>query len=152
MLDGVTQATYGDTSIYNWTGAAQFSVAENSTMAFASGGTEARRVLSLVWVDRHGQITPLGHKPVGFSPARVSSDGKRIVFTECCRAKEDLWIFDNVRHVLEKQSSEGQSFRPIWSPDESRIAFRSNRDGPSRVYVKELNSPHSDADHTGSAR
>jgi Tol biopolymer transport system component len=30
---------------------------------------------------------------------------------------------------------------PIWSPDGSRLAFRSDRSGPARIYVKALNSP-----------
>jgi Tol biopolymer transport system component len=75
-----------------------------------------------------------------FSPARISPDGKRVAFTQCCRAKEDIWVFDTTRQLLERQSSEGQSFRPIWSPDGSRLAFRSNRDGPNRIYVKNVDA------------
>jgi len=141
VLDGVTQAIYIASSVDDWTGAAQFSTARNGSMAFAPGEIEPQRPFSLVWVDRHGKVTPLGYKPVAFSPSRVSSDGRRVAFTECCQGTEDIWVFDTVRQLLERQISEGQSFRPIWSPDGSRIAFRSNRDGPTRIYVKDVDSP-----------
>ena len=141
VLDGVTHSTYAAESIFDWTGAAQFSVAENGSLAFAPGSTEPPRLLSMVWVDRHGKVSPLGTKPVALAPVRVSPDGRRVAFTECCREKGDISVFDTQRQVLEQQKSEGHSFRPIWSPDGSRIAFRSNRDGPSQVYVKDVDAP-----------
>jgi serine/threonine-protein kinase len=141
VLEGVSQAMYSTSSVEDFTGAAQFSIAQNGSVAFAPGGIEPPRMHSLVWVDRHGRVTPLGNKPVAFSPVRVSSNGKMVAFAECCRGKEDIWIFDTERQLLERQISEGQTFRPIWSPDGSRFAFRSNRDGPSQIYVKQMDSP-----------
>ena len=53
VLDGVTQSLYGIAGV-TWTGAAQFSVAENGTLLYAPGSIEPPLFSALVWYDRNG--------------------------------------------------------------------------------------------------
>ena len=134
VLDGVTHALYGSVGV-NWTGAAQFSVARNGTMLYAPGSVEPPLPSSLAWVDRTGKVTPItGMRPMSRLAPRVSPDGKQIAFNEN-HMNKDIWVFDPARGTEDRATYEGQNTFPIWSPDGSRLAFRSDRSGPLRIYV-----------------
>ena len=139
VLDGITQAEHGGSNAAV-TGAAQFSVSDDGTLLYAPGSIEPPDVRSLVWVDRSGKVSPAATRPLPvFNFARLSPDGRRIIFSEY-HVQKDVWVFDPTRETTDKILSEGQSFNPIWSPDGSRIAFRSDRSGPSGMYMRELKS------------
>jgi serine/threonine protein kinase len=53
----------------------------------------------------------------------------------------DIWIFDPARGTEDRVTYEGQNAFPIWSPDGSRMAFRSDRSGPLRIYVTQAANP-----------
>jgi serine/threonine-protein kinase len=138
-VDGVTHALYGQAGL-TWTGAAQYSVSENGRLVCAPGSIEPPFLASLSWVDRQGKVTPVGAKPTSLYGARVSADGTRIAYSEYHVAK-DIWVFDIVRGTTDRQTYEGQNMFPTWAPDDSRIAFRSDRSGPIGVFVTQgLNS------------
>jgi len=140
VLDGVMQSLYGSAGI-NWSGTAQFSIAGNGTLIFAPGSFEPPLVSSLAWVDRAGKVTPVaGMRPMSRFAPRLSPDGKQIAFSEN-HVNKDIWIFDTVRGTEDRSTYEGQNTFPIWTPDGTRIAFRSDRAGPLRIYLpKTLNS------------
>ena len=134
VVDGVLQALYGSAGI-QWTGAAQFSIAGNGTLLYAPGSFEPPQLSSLAWVDRKGNITPItGMRPMSRYVPRVSPDGKQIAFSEN-HVNKDIWIFDTVRGTEDRATYEGQNTFPIWSPDGSRMAFRSDRSGPLSIYM-----------------
>jgi hypothetical protein len=138
-VDGVTHALYGQAGL-TWTGAAQYSVSENGTLLYAPGSIEPPFLATMSWVDRQGNATPVGAKPTSLYGARVSADGTRIAYSEYHVAK-DIWVFDTVRGTIDRQTYEGQNMFPIWAPDDSRLAFRSDRSGPIGVFLTEgLNS------------
>lgn len=66
--------------------------------------------------------------------ARVSPDGRRIGSSELHMTK-DIWIFDTSRGIEERATDQGQNAFPLWSPDGARMAFRSDRAGPLRIYL-----------------
>jgi serine/threonine-protein kinase len=138
VLDGVTHAVNGIGPTVT-TGAAQFSVAENGSLLYAPGSIEPTLRNAAVWVDRTGKVTPLGTKPISYGSVRISPDGKSVIFTEY-DVEKAVWLFDIVRGTLARQTSDGQSLDGVWSPDGSRIAFRSNRSGPTRLYLQGLNT------------
>jgi serine/threonine-protein kinase len=141
VLDGVTHALYGE-ALITWTGAAQFSVATNGSLVYAPGSIEPPAPSQLVWVDRTGAVTPVaGMKPLPRFSFRVSPDGKRIASGELY-VNKDIWIFDPGRGTEDRVTYEGQNAYPIWSPDGSRMAFRSDRSSTGlRIYVSDALNP-----------
>jgi serine/threonine protein kinase/Tol biopolymer transport system component len=128
-------------------GGADFSVSENGTLVYASGGSQEAR---LVWVDRTGR--ELGTVETGnlgnlLSPA-ISPDGHRVAFRvqeEQSRTR-DVWLADLVRGVPSRFTFDpGNENHPLWSPDGQRIAYWSNAKGAEGVYLK-------DASGAGEAR
>src|SRR6185436_6290027 len=134
VLDGVTHALYGE-GLITWTGVAQFSVATNGSLVYAPGSIEPPALSQLVWVNRTGDVMPVaGMKPMSRFSFRLSADGKRIASSELY-VNKDIWIFDPVRGTEDRATNEGQNAYPIWSPDGSRMAFRSDRSSAGlRIY------------------
>ena len=139
VLDGVVHSLYEATSQLT-TGAAQFSLSDDGSLVYAPGAVEPRALGELVWVTPGGVATSVGMKPLGFLTTRLSPDGTRILFNEYS-INADLWTYDLARGGEIKHTTEGQNAFGVWSPDGSRIAFRSDRTGPAVIYVKSASSP-----------
>src|SRR5262249_11073408 len=45
------------------------------------------------------------------------------------------WIYKGLRDTPTNGSPEKQNYLPAWSPDGSKIAFTSNRDGNPEIYI-----------------
>jgi Tol biopolymer transport system component len=71
---------------------------------------------------------------------RISPDGKQLSVTEFYIDRV-LWVYNTARGTQERQTFDGLSSDGVWSPDGSRLVFRSNSSGPMRLYVKSLSSP-----------
>jgi eukaryotic-like serine/threonine-protein kinase len=71
--------------------------------------------------------------------ARVLPDGKRVAYSEL-HLNKDIWIFDPTRGTEDRATYEGQNAFPIWSPDGTRMAFRSDRAGPLGMYVAQASN------------
>jgi eukaryotic-like serine/threonine-protein kinase len=138
VLDGITHATY-EVGATSTTGAAQFSVSDDGTLVYVEGGIEPPVLSSLVWADRSGKTSLVGTPARAHLSARVSPDGKQIVFNEYYQ-NADLWVYDLTRGVLTRETFGGQNAFPIWTPDGNAITFRSDRTGPTAIYQKKLSS------------
>ena len=84
------------------------------------------------------------------SDPQISPDGKRIVYVRqsadigADRRVSNLWIinFDGTEHRPLTTGTAGDS-SPRWSPDGTRIAYISDRDGKSQLYVRWMDSGQS---------
>lgn len=69
----------------------------------------------------------------------LSPDGKKIVFTagdNSLGSVSPLWVVSSDGTGLAQLTADGANdMRPTWSPDGSRIAFVSDRDGNAEIYV-----------------
>src|SRR5262249_8779799 len=135
-IDGVTQSEYGG-NFNAQTGAAQFSISDAGTLLFAPGSIEPPIEYQLVWVERNGKVTPVGAKPRYTITARLSPDGEKVLFDEFY-VDADLWTYDLARGTEVRQTFEGQNALALWTPDGKQFAFRSSKDGPLGIYLKNL--------------
>jgi Tol biopolymer transport system component len=80
----------------------------------------------------------LGDAAQYFDP-RISPDGQRVavdLFDSASR-NLDIWMYEVARGLRTRFTFDAAFDRyPVWSPDGSRIAFQSNRQGQFALYVK----------------
>jgi eukaryotic-like serine/threonine-protein kinase len=113
----------------------EFAVSDEGTLAYLSGGGEG--LSTLVWTDREGHEDPLDAPPRQYIYPRLSPDGTRIALDISDPPDRDIWIWDIGRHALQRFTVDPAA-NPIgvWSPDGTRIAFGSDRFGPTQLYLQ----------------
>jgi Tol biopolymer transport system component len=98
-------------------GGAQFSVADNGTVIYLTGG--AMQSMNIVSIDRQGNTTVLVKDQPGAASPRISQDGKKLLFE-----KGGLFVHDMVRGSTTPFSVKSGTVNfPLWSPDGQRVAY-----------------------------
>jgi serine/threonine-protein kinase len=128
ILDGV---------LTKQSGASNFAVADDGTLAYVAGGISGGNN-SLVWVDRGGHQEPLiGLTRQDYQTVRVSPNGTHLV-TDFGQPR-DVWSYDITRGTAVRVTTDPSDDQfPIWSPDGERIVFTSNRSGRPQIYSQLL--------------
>ena len=122
-----------------------FAVSANGVLTYARP-TPARSV-TLEWFDRAGR--PLGTigAPAPYDQFRLSPDGTRVAaaIQEVEAGSRSVWILEEGRNTPIRFTFAGtHDWQPAWSPDGTRIAFGSYRDGPLNLYVKSASGSGND--------
>jgi serine/threonine protein kinase len=113
-----------------------FSVSASGVLAHRSGVAGRRQI---VWVDRTGkQVGTVGAPDDAvLQSVALSPNGRRVALSRIVRGNSDIWILDVDRGVPTRFTFDpALDNNPIWSPDSSRVAFRSNRSGPFDLFEK----------------
>jgi Tol biopolymer transport system component len=156
LLDGVAQAlTSGFTG--DISGAGQFSVAPNGSLAFLRGAAPAYSERKIVTIDREGRVRPLNAPALSYQThMAVSPDGHQLAVSTISVAERTLWVLDLRRGNLTRLTTGGEAMRPAWTPDGQRIAFwwlnegrwqlawvRADAVGPPEVLARGAGTPSS---------
>jgi serine/threonine protein kinase len=122
-------------------GRGYFSVSETGNLILDPSGTFD--VQQLTWVDRAGKaVATFGEKgalAVPFGSQRRSPDGKRVAVArgDPKKGSRDIYVMDITRGTSSRLTFDpGDDLYPVWSPDGSRIAWASNREGVFSIYQK----------------
>jgi Tol biopolymer transport system component len=116
---------------------AVFSASQNGVLAYQTGtGLAGARMMV---VDRTGkELGLVGDVIENFVP-RLSPDGKRLMVSifEPKSRTQNLWVYDLMRNArIRFTTGLGTDFSPVWSPNGSRIGFRSGRKETFGIYVR----------------
>jgi eukaryotic-like serine/threonine-protein kinase len=124
VIEGVLQSING---------AALYSFSASGSLVYVRGGVQASE-LRLVWVNRNGEERPLHAPARAFIYPRLSPDGRQIAVAIQEEAAQ-VWLFDLSRETLTRLTFEGNfSNYPAWTPDDKRIAFQLNKEGPGNIF------------------
>jgi Tol biopolymer transport system component len=121
---------------YAITGRADFDIASNGTVVYASDTRNSR----LLVVDRGGSERVLDDKGL-FLTLAISPDGHRAAVSVLARetGRSDLWIYDFDRGTRERFTSDpGTEVQPFWSPDGQRLVYTAGTGSLPRLVRREL--------------
>ena len=131
LLEGVGSATTGYMGV---------SASRTGTLAYAQPWPT---VGTVSWFSRDGRqigqpILPLAD----YVDIALSPDGSQVSFSQVDPqiGSADLWLFDLVRGSTTRLTSDRlNDAGAIWTPDGSRLLFRSNRAGYNQVFTRGVN-------------
>lgn len=76
-----------------------------------------------------------------FSNPQLAPDGRRVLVTRVLATNSDLWLIDITRSNTSRFTSDARiDTNAIWSPDGSRVAFASSRNGNFDLFEKPASS------------
>ena len=93
----------------------------------------------LVWVDRTGKELGKVGEPGAYRDFALSPDGTRLAvgIYDTRANSDDLWVVDLKRNAASRLTFDtGNEIWPVWSPDGSRIAYASDRNGSFALVQK----------------
>ena len=112
LVEGVMRAGFSD--------AANYGVSDQGSLVYVIGTAAGNE---LVWVDREGNVEPMGAPAGAYNVSvRLSPDGQRVAIEDA-----DVRLFDIARQTLPRLTFEGGAL-PMWTPDGQHVTYRSEGD------------------------
>jgi Tol biopolymer transport system component/tRNA A-37 threonylcarbamoyl transferase component Bud32 len=126
--------------LVGFAGAPGVSLSNNGVMIRTSSGTQNTQ---LQWLDASGHPGEvISLPPSVYAQVTFSHDGRRAVVERYSDASSmDLYMLDLSRGLATRFTHMPSCliFNEVWSPDDSKIAFDANPDGPFNIYMKSAN-------------
>jgi dipeptidyl aminopeptidase/acylaminoacyl peptidase len=124
-------------------GNASFSISHTGAVVYEAAQPPVR----LAWFDRQGrEIGTLG-QPAVVKGLRISPEGGRVAVDvlDSKPGTSDLWLYELASGVSTRlNAGELDEVQPVWSPDGTKLIFRSDEKGPPDVHEMVVGSPGSE--------
>jgi serine/threonine protein kinase len=117
-------------------GRSGFSVSDAGVLAIRSG-TAARR--QIAWVDHVGTIgdVVVPTEASALSNVELARNVKRFSFNRQLQGNSDVWLIDIPSQIQHRLTSDAAlDAGAVWSPDGTRLVFRSSRNGKYDLFEK----------------
>jgi serine/threonine-protein kinase len=106
---------------------------QGALLYLARAAWTANLVLALV--DQEGTERRLNAPPASYRNPRVSPDGSAVAVETSDENGGAVWIYDlSESAAIRRLATDGDSYRPVWTPDGKRVTFASHRDGTQSIY------------------
>ena len=133
VIEGVRRSEGG-----TQTGIAQLSVSDTGTLAYIPGpnsSTDAQLTLTLL--DENGETEALKIPAGAYRDPRISRDGRQIAFGTDDGREASVWVYDlSGTSAMRRLAFGGNNRYPVWSPDGTRIALQSDREGDVAIFAQ----------------
>ena len=115
------------------TGAAEFDVGLDGTLAYVPASAVTAPARTLVSVDRNGHEEPIEAKARGYTYPRLSPDGTRVAL-DIRDQENDIWVWDFAGKNLTRVTRDpGFDRAPVWANDRDVIYSSQERGGPATL-------------------
>ncbi len=136
QLTGDPVAVVENVGFSTTAGRSQFSVSENGTLVYKTGGGTVNQ---LRWFDRQGKEIAKVGPPGEYSDVVLSPDGKRAAAERIDNSNRDIWMIDLERGVPTRFTFGAlREDDPAWSPDGTYLVFSSNGYGDKQSIFRKL--------------
>jgi serine/threonine-protein kinase len=123
----------------------QLAVAENGTLLYGMGATGGIQQLSIVSVDRAGQVIDVDSTWSGsFNSFALAPDGRAVAVGVGLGGGRDIWIKRLDDGLFTRLTFSGVDRRPAWSPDGMSVAFVRDTLTGGDVYVRDADGLNPD--------
>jgi Tol biopolymer transport system component len=116
-------------------GDAAFSASASGTLAYMTGTSPT---FEMSWFDRAGRKGVAVGEPGPWAQMALSPNDRQLAVQRGNTTVSDLWLFDLVRSVSSRFTTDGGNNGPVWAPDGQTLAFRNNRRTTNEVFRKPL--------------
>lgn len=110
---------------------AQFDVSNDGTLAYLPN---VPRKTEVVWVDREGNVEPVGMPVREYTAPRLSPDGRKVAVAIDEGSHEDIWYYDLARDSLSRLTFMASAHSPVWHPDGNSLVVAAARDRFVNLY------------------
>jgi len=119
----------------DWSGGAQFDVADDSTLVYSTGLSD--EAVEMAWFEpASGRFERIAGDPAFYYQPALSPDGRSLAVQFYTIGRSDLWIFDLGSGARRRLTFGARDEHPIWSPDGRSLAYSRMVEGGSRGIVR----------------